>query len=310
MVPWNRDNVHAPDLVQAFHRDNPQAPGPTAYIRAQVITVEPQPMSSHLPIYSTPPPTQSRPFVTGNGMQHVQGTGMTPWPTNEYELDWSGNDPPHFICVVHANTRLSRPDALAIPPTMHDDDESTTPVVRTSGGAEGGNRMVESHEAGADTLTPGHPDPQPISPARSNVSRHSHDEDWGAPPPPGAYYNDDNIASSYSLKLEYLDDPTEPLPEPQRHEAGLVDIPAHSSPDQPPVHDTAAAAAAAAATLPELAIAHYNPVSRRYTIDNDDVCIDTPAQPSHGRHADQQPGSCCDHGHVLCAVHCPPTVVI
>jgi hypothetical protein len=56
--------------------------------------------------------------------------------------------------------------------------------------------------------------------------------------------------------------------------------------------------------------AHYNPVSRRYAVDNDDVCIDTPAQPPHGRNVDQQPGSCCDHGHVLCAIHCPPTVVI
>jgi hypothetical protein len=244
-------------------------------------------------------------------MQHVQGTGTTPWPTDEYELNWSGNDPPHFVHVVHADTHLSQPDALTIPPMTHDDDKSTTPIVRTSGRAEGENRTVEPHEAGADTLAPGHPDPQPVSLARSNVSRHSHDEDWGAPPPPGAYYNDDDIASSYSLELEYLDDPTEPLTESQRHEAGLVDIPTYSSPDQPPVHDTAAAAAAAAtADLPKLAIAHYDPVSHHYAVDNDDVCIDTPTQPSHGRHPDQQPGSCHDHGHVLCAIHCPPTVVI
>jgi hypothetical protein len=148
-------------------------------------------------------------------MQHVQGTGMTSRPTDEYELNWLGNDPPHFIRIVHADAHLSRPDTLVIPPTTHDDNESATPVVRTSGGAEGGNRMVEPHEAGADTLAPGHPDPWPVSPARSNVSRRSHDEDWGAPPPPGAYYNDDDIASTYSLKLEYLDDPTEPLTESQ-----------------------------------------------------------------------------------------------
>jgi hypothetical protein len=160
-----------------------------------------------------------------------------------------------------------------IPPAMHDDDKSTMPVVHTSGGAKGGDRKVELHEAGADTLTTGHPNPWPISPARSNISRRSHDEDWGAPPPPGAYYNDDDIASSYSLKLEYLDDPTEPLTESQRNEAGLVNIPADDSPDQPPVH---AAAAAATADLPELAIAHYDPISCRYAVNNNDVCIDTP----------------------------------
>jgi hypothetical protein len=108
---------------------------------------------------------------------------------DEYKLNWSGNDPPHFVCVVHADAHLSRPDALAISPTMYDDDESTMPVVCTSGGVEGRNRTVEPHEAGADTLAPGHPDPRPVSPARSNVSRRSHDEDWGAPPPPEAYYN-------------------------------------------------------------------------------------------------------------------------
>jgi hypothetical protein len=159
---------------------------------------------------------------------------------------------------------------------MHDDNKSTTPVVRTGGGTAGGDRKVELHEAGTDTLTTGHPDPQPILPARSNLSRRSHDEDWGAPPPPGAYYNDNDITSSYSLELEYLDDPTEPYTEPQRDKAGLVDIPTHSSSDQPPVH-AAPAAAAATANLPELAIAHYDPISHRYAIDNDDICIDTPA---------------------------------
>jgi Chromo (CHRromatin Organisation MOdifier) domain len=208
------DDVHAPDLVQTFHRDNPQALGPTAYIRAQGIAVNPQPMSSRLSDNSTSF-TSSRPFVTGNGTQHVQGTGTTPQPQDEYELDWSGNDPPHFVRVVHANAHLSWPNALTIPPMTHDDDESTTPVVRTSGRVEGRNQTVEPHEAGADTLTPGHPNPQPVSPARSNVTRHSHDEDWGAPPLPGAYYNDDNITSSYSLELEYLNDPTEPLTESQ-----------------------------------------------------------------------------------------------
>jgi Chromo (CHRromatin Organisation MOdifier) domain len=302
------NDVHAPDLVQAFHRGNPQAPGPAAYIRMMKVTETPQLMSSHLPIYSTPPTTQSRPFITNNGMQHVQRTGTTLRPQDEYELDWLGNDPPHFVHVIHhTDAPLRRPNALTIPPMTHDDDESTTPIVRTSGGTEGGDRKVEPHEAGTDTLAPGHPDPWPVSPARSNVSQCSHDADWGAPPPPGAYYNDDDIASSYSLKLEYLDDPTEPLTESQRHEAGLVNVPAHSSPVQSPVQHTATAAAA---SLPNLAIAHYDPISRHYAVDNDDVCIDTPAQPTHGSHTNQQPGSCRDHGHMLCAIHCPPTVVI
>jgi Zinc knuckle len=241
-------------------------------------------------------------------MQSVQGTGTTPRPQDKYELSWMGMDPPNFVRVVRcANTHLSQPNTLTIPPTTNDNDESTTPVVRTSGGAAGGDRTPEPDAMGADTLAPRHPDPRPVSPARGNISRCSHDEDWGSPPPPGAYYNDNDIASTYSLELEYLDDPTEPLTESQRHEAGLVDVPAHDDPDQPPA---AAAAAAATANLPELAIAHYNPVSGRYAVDNNDVCIDTPAQPPHGRHPDQQPGSCCDHGHVLCAIHCPPTVVI
>jgi hypothetical protein len=140
---------------------------------------------------------------------------MTPQPTDEYELNWLGNDPPHFVHIIHADAHLSRPDALMIPPTTHDDDESTTPIVRTSSGAEGGNRTTELHEAGADTLAPRHPDPRPISLARSNILQHSHDGDWGVLPPPGAYYNDDDIASTYSLELEYLNDPTEPLTESQ-----------------------------------------------------------------------------------------------
>jgi hypothetical protein len=84
---------------------------------------------------------------------------MTPRPQDEYELSWTGNDPLHFIRIIYANTSLSGPNALTIPPVMHDDDESTTPVVCTSGGTEGGDRKVEPHEVGADTLTTGHPDP-------------------------------------------------------------------------------------------------------------------------------------------------------
>jgi hypothetical protein len=127
-----------------------------------------------------------------------------------------GNDPLHFIHIVsHTDAPLSRPDALTIPPVMHDNDESTMPVVRASGGAASRDREAEPYEAGADTLTTRHPDPRPVSPARSNLSRCSHDEDWGVPPPPGAYYDDNDIASSYSLELEYLNDPTEPYIEPQ-----------------------------------------------------------------------------------------------
>jgi Chromo (CHRromatin Organisation MOdifier) domain len=128
------DDVHAPDLVQAFHRGNPQAPGPAAYIRTLGVTDIPQLMSSGFPTHST---SSSRPFVTSNGPQHVQRTGTTPRPQDEYELSWTGNDPLHFICVVHTDASISRPDALTIPPTMHDDDESTTPIVRTSGGTAG-----------------------------------------------------------------------------------------------------------------------------------------------------------------------------
>jgi Chromo (CHRromatin Organisation MOdifier) domain len=298
-------DVHAPDLVQAFHRDNPQAPGPTTYIRMVGAVTEPQLMSSRLSNNPTLLP-QARSFVTTDGTQHVQGTGTTPWPQDEYELSWTGNDPPHFVRVVHADASISRPDTLTIPPATHDDNKSTTPVVCTSGGTAGGDRTTEPHEARTDTLAPRHPNPQPVSLARSHVLQCSHDEDQGALPPPRAYYNNDNIASSYSLELEYLDDPTEPLTESQRHEAGLVDVAAYSSPNQSPVQHTAAATT----NLPELAIAHYDPVSRRYAVNNDDVCIDTPAQPPYGCNADQQPGSCRDHGHVLCAVHCPPTVVV
>jgi hypothetical protein len=257
------------------------------------VTEVPQPMSSDFPTHNT---SSSRPFVTYNGTQSVQGTGTTPRPQDEYELSWTGMDPPNFIRIVRTDAHLSRPDTLTIPPAAHDDDKSTTPIVRTSGGAAGGDRTTQPDAMGTDTLAPRHPDPRPVSPARSNVSRRGHDEDWGSPPPPGAYYANADIASSYSLELEYLDDPTEPLTESQRHEAGLVDVPAHDDPDQP----AAAAAATATATtdLPELAIAHYDPVTRHYAVNNNDVCIDTPAQPPHGRHVDQQPGSCCDHGHI------------
>jgi hypothetical protein len=104
-------------------------------------------------------------------MQHVQGTGTTLQPQDKYELSWLGNDPPHFVRVVHhANASLSQPDTLTIPPTTHDNNESTMPVVRTSGRTEGGDRKVELHEVGTDTLTTGHPNPWPISPARSNLS--------------------------------------------------------------------------------------------------------------------------------------------
>jgi hypothetical protein len=170
-------------------------------------------MSSSFPTHSTP---SSRPFITSNGTQHVQGTGTTPWPQDEYELSWTGNDPLHFVRVIHhANASISGPDALTIPPTTHDDNKSTMPVVCTGSGAVGGDRTAEPHEVRVETLAPGHPDPWPISLARSNLSQRSHDEDWGAPPPPSAYYNDDNITSSYSLELEYLDNPTEPLTESQ-----------------------------------------------------------------------------------------------
>jgi Chromo (CHRromatin Organisation MOdifier) domain len=222
------DDVHAPDLVQTFHRSNPQAPGLAAYIRTLETTEIPQLMSRNLPLHSTLP---SRPFVTNNGTQHVQGTGTTLRPQDEYELSWTGMDPPNFVHVVRTDAHLSRPNTLTIPPTTNDNDESTTPIVHTSGRAVGGDRVTESDATGADTLAPRHPNPWPVSPARSNVSQHGHDEDRGSPPPPRAYYNDDDIASAYSLELEYLNDPTEPLTESQQYEARLVDVPTNNSAD-------------------------------------------------------------------------------
>jgi hypothetical protein len=127
-----------------------------------------------------------------------------------------GNNPLHFVHIIHhADAPLSRPDALTIPPMMHDDNKSTTPIVRPSGRTVGGDREAELYKTRTDALTAGHPNPWPVSLARSNLSQCSYDEDWGAPPLPGAYYNDDDIALSYSLKLEYLDNPTEPYTEPQ-----------------------------------------------------------------------------------------------
>jgi hypothetical protein len=172
-------------------------------------------MSFHLTENPTSLP-HSQPFVTGDGTQHVQRTGTTLQPQDKYKLSWSGNNPPHFICIVsNGDTPLSWANTLAIPTAVHDDDESTMPTVRTSGKATGGDRAVELHEVGADSLTTRHPNPQPILLARSNLSQCSHDKDWGAAPPPGAYYNNNDIASSYSLELEYLDNPTEPYAEPQ-----------------------------------------------------------------------------------------------
>jgi hypothetical protein len=49
------NDVHAPDLVQAFHRGNPQALGPAAYIRTLGVVVTPQLMSSRLSNNSTIP---------------------------------------------------------------------------------------------------------------------------------------------------------------------------------------------------------------------------------------------------------------
>jgi Chromo (CHRromatin Organisation MOdifier) domain len=163
------DDVHAPDLVQAFHRGNPQAPGPETYIRMTKVTETPQPMSSSPSTNST---SSSRPFITiNNGTQHVQRTGTTPRPQDEYELSWTGMDPLNFVHIVRStDTHLSWPDTLTIPPTTHDDDESTTPIVRTSGGATGRDRTAEPDEARADTLAPGHPAPRPVLPARSNLS--------------------------------------------------------------------------------------------------------------------------------------------
>jgi Chromo (CHRromatin Organisation MOdifier) domain len=47
------DDVHAPDLVQTFHRDNPQALGLATHIRALTMTEVPQLMSSDLPTSNT-----------------------------------------------------------------------------------------------------------------------------------------------------------------------------------------------------------------------------------------------------------------
>jgi hypothetical protein len=121
----------------------------------------------------------------------------------------AASDPPDPQSLLHW------PNTLTIPPTAHDNDKSAMPIVRTSGRATGGDRTVEPHKAGTDTLTTRHPNPQPVSLARSNLLRCSNDEDWGAPPLPGAYYNDDDIALSYSLELEYLNNPMEPYTEPQ-----------------------------------------------------------------------------------------------
>jgi hypothetical protein len=158
----------------------------------------------------------SQPFVIGDSMQHVQGTGMTPQPQDEYKLSWLGNDPPHFICIIsYGNTPLSQTNTLAIPTQVHNDDKSAMPTVHTSGRAAGGDQEAEPHEGRADTLTVRNPEPWPISLARNHVLQCSHDEDWGAAPPPGAYYDNNDITSAYSLKLEYLDNPTEPLTESQ-----------------------------------------------------------------------------------------------
>jgi hypothetical protein len=78
----------------------------------------------------------------------------------------------------------------------------------------GEDREVKLHESKADTLTARYPNPWPVLLAQSNLSRCSLDKDWGAVPPPRAYYNNNDITSFYSLELEYLDDPTEPYAEP------------------------------------------------------------------------------------------------
>jgi hypothetical protein len=83
---------------------------------------------------------------------------MTLWPQDKYELSWSGNDPPHFVRIIHANTPLGRPDTLAIPPMMYDDDESAMPIVHASG-RERLNRMRQE-------LTPSPPDTPIPSPSR------------------------------------------------------------------------------------------------------------------------------------------------
>jgi Chromo (CHRromatin Organisation MOdifier) domain len=64
------DDIHAPDLVQAFHRSNPQVPGLAAHIRGLEVTEMPQLMSFCITENPTSLP-YSQPFVTGDGMQHV-----------------------------------------------------------------------------------------------------------------------------------------------------------------------------------------------------------------------------------------------
>jgi Chromo (CHRromatin Organisation MOdifier) domain len=68
------EDMHAPDLVQAFHQKNPQALGSMTYIRTLGATEIPQLMSSRLP-NSTPTllTTQSRPFASNNGCQGSTG---------------------------------------------------------------------------------------------------------------------------------------------------------------------------------------------------------------------------------------------
>jgi Chromo (CHRromatin Organisation MOdifier) domain len=64
------DDIHAPDLIQAFHRSNPQVPGLVSHIRQLEVMEIPQLMSFHI----TKDPTSlpySRPFVTSDGTQHV-----------------------------------------------------------------------------------------------------------------------------------------------------------------------------------------------------------------------------------------------
>jgi hypothetical protein len=139
------------------------------YIRESRIAKTPQLMSSRITENPTSLP-YSQPFVTSDGTQHVQRTGTTLQPQSEYKLDWLGNDPLHFVCVVRPDdTHLSQANTLMIPITMHDNNELAMPTVYTSGRVVGGDSMVEPHEGGTDTITTRHPDPQPILPARSNL---------------------------------------------------------------------------------------------------------------------------------------------
>jgi hypothetical protein len=164
------DDVHTPDLTQTFHHEHPQALGLVTYIRRLEVTEIPQLMSFQ--VFDNPTTLRySQPFITGDGTQHVQGTGTTLWPQDEYELSWEGNDPPHFVHVIsHGDTPLSWTNALAIPAAMHDDDESAMPTVCTSGRVMRGDREAELHEGGTDTITARHPNPQPILLTRSDVT--------------------------------------------------------------------------------------------------------------------------------------------